>query len=161
MSVVYLDIETTSCAPEEGDLTVIGLYIEKNGEGSFVQMVEDEITPIKLLDILKEASALYTYNGERFDLPYIKAKLGVDLAGRCTHHDLMHHCHRRGLYGGMKKVERLLGIPRKLTGVDGLAAVRLWHNYKSYGCKDSLKTLLDYNREDVMNLKLMREALEA
>jgi len=161
MSIAYLDIETTSCEPDGGDLTVIGVCVEREGECTFTQLVGDDISVPRLMALIQDIQALYTYNGERFDLPYIKAKLGVDLADYCTHHDLMHSCHRRGLYGGMKKVEQILGIRRSLTGVDGKAAVQLWRNYKLYDCAKSLATLLEYNREDVVNLKLMREALKA
>ncbi|MCX6357598.1 MAG: ribonuclease H-like domain-containing protein [Candidatus Aureabacteria bacterium] len=160
MFSAYLDIETTSVAPEEGDLTVIGVYRERDGEGTFIQLVGEDISVDKLIPVFMDSPTLYTYNGERFDLPYIKAKLGVNLNDYCTHHDLMHSCHRQGLYGGMKKVERLLGIARKLTDIDGRAAVQLWRNYTCCGCAKSLATLLEYNREDVMNLKVMREALK-
>jgi uncharacterized protein YprB with RNaseH-like and TPR domain len=93
-------------------------------------------------------------------LPYIKASLGVDLSRQCTHHDLMYDCWRRDLYGGFKEVERQLGIERKLTGIDGRLAVQLWFNYKSTGDKRSLQTLLEYNREDVLKLKMLREKLK-
>jgi len=41
----------------------------------------------------------------------------------------MHHCWRNNLYGGLKAVERTLGIPRKLKEVDGYEAVKLWWRY--------------------------------
>jgi len=156
----YLDIETTGFDPEECDLTVIGIYVDDEGERSLTQLVGDDITAAGLMDLVKPVRTLYTYNGERFDLPYIKAKLGLDLTLHCEHRDLMHACHRRGLYGGMKNVERMLGIKRKLAGVDGRLAIQLWRDYKLYDCADSLAALLEYNKEDVVNLKLLRDLLE-
>ena len=73
----------------------------------------------------------------------------------------MYECWQRNLYGGLKEVERKLGIKRKLTGIDGKIAVVLWHNYKFYRDKSSLTTLLEYNKEDVSNLMLVRHKLNA
>jgi hypothetical protein len=38
-------------------------------------------------------------------------------------------------------------------------AVRLWWNYVNDKDEGALKTLLEYNREDVVNLKVLREKL--
>lgn len=156
----YLDIETTSLDPSKGELTVIGICLDDGRAPNVVQLVGREISATGIFDLLGEVKVLYTYNGERFDLPYIKASLGVDLSTYCAHHDLMYDCWRRNLYGGLKEVERQLGIDRKLTGIDGRAAVQLWFNYKLYDDKRYLQTLLEYNREDVWNLRVLREKLK-
>jgi len=155
----YLDIETISLSPFDGDLTVIGLCLEDGKDHRVIQLVENEISSSQLVEIMKKVKVLYTYNGTRFDLPYIKAKLGVDLTRYCIHKDLMYECWRRDLYGGLKEVERKLGIKRKLTGIDGKIAVQLWRNYKFYRDRSSLATLLEYNREDVLNLRVLRQKL--
>jgi len=155
----YLDIETTGLNPRYSDLTVIGLYLENGGGDRVIQLVGGEISCESLVDVIKDIRVIYTYNGSRFDLPFIKAKLGVDLTRLCIHRDLMYDCWQRNLYGGLKNVERELGIKRRIEGVDGLTAVVLWQNYKLYGDKESLETLLEYNREDVMNLKMLRQKL--
>ena len=161
LSAVYLDIETTSLDPRDGDLTVIGLCMEGGESCSFVQLVEDSLHASALIQHVSAHGTIYTYNGERFDLPYIKAKLGVDLTEYCVHRDLMHDCHRKGLYGGMKQVERMLGIRRELKDVTGIVAVRLWQEYKLWGCRESFEKLLEYNREDVLNLRALRLKLRA
>ena len=155
----YLDIETTGLDPANGELTVIGLCLEEGDGRRIVQLVEDEIRSSNLTKIMKKVKVLYTYNGVRFDLPYIKMKLGIDLTDYCIHKDLMYECWRRNLYGGFKEVERKLSIERKLTGINGKDAVRLWYNYKFYGDKKSLEILLTYNREDVLNLIALRQKL--
>lgn len=156
----YLDIETTSLDPASGDLTVIGFHRDDGDEQRMIQLVGDEISAARLLEALRQVQILYTYNGSQFDLPYIKAKLGVDLAKHCTHHDLMYDCWQRNLYGGLKAVERQLGIERKSAGIDGSMAVRLWLQYKFYGSREALTALLMYNREDVLNLKALRQKLK-
>ncbi len=56
-------------------------------------------------------------------------------------------------------MERTLGIPRRLTEVNGLEAVRLWWRYENDYDEQALRTLLEYNREDVVNLKTLKEVL--
>ena len=155
----YLDIETTSLDPSCGDLTVIGLNLDDGKEQRLIQLVGEEISSAKLVSAIERVNVLYTYNGSRFDLPYIKAKLGVDLTRHYFHYDLMYDCWQRNLYGGLKAVERQLGIERELTGIDGRMAVQLWSNYKYFGDERFLATLLKYNREDVVNLKALRQKL--
>ncbi|MBI4697570.1 MAG: ribonuclease H-like domain-containing protein [Nitrospirae bacterium] len=161
MNYAYLDIETTGLRSHHGELTVIGIHLENGEDGKVIQFVGEEICSSKLIDMIRGVDVLYTYNGSRFDLPFINAKLNVDLQEYCLHNDLMYACWQNNLKGGLKSVERQLGIPRKLTDVDGWAAVQLWHNYKNDGCTDSLNKLLEYNKEDVLNLKTLRRILNA
>ena len=37
----------------------------------------------------------------------------------------------------------------------------LWENYKKYGNRDALNLLLEYNKEDVINLIRLEEILES
>lgn len=158
-SSVYLDIETTGISPCYSDLTVIGMHFERDDECRTVQLVGDEISPSKLIELMQEVDIIYTYNGARFDLPFIREKLGVNLKDYCIHRDLMYDCWKENLYGGLKAVEIKLGIQRGLTGIDGRIAIILWNRYRFYGDERSLKTLLEYNREDVLNLRVLRQKL--
>jgi uncharacterized protein YprB with RNaseH-like and TPR domain len=155
----YIDIETTDLDPATGDLTVVGIYIEKEGQEKLVQLYDGTLTKDNLLATLAGTNKLYSYNGRDFDLPFITAKLGVNLAEVFPHCDLMHHCWRKNLYGGQKKVERKLGIGRETKAMDGAHAVKLWSDYKQNGSKDALTTLLRYNAEDVQNLAHIRHKL--
>ena len=124
-----------------------------------VQLVGGEVTEDNLFEALNSVCAIYTYNGSRFDLPFIRACLDVDLTQSYHHHDLMYDCWRNNLYGGFKAVEQQLGIPRRLRGIGGLEAVMLWLRYKNNGDQNALALLLQYNKEDVVNLKSLREKL--
>lgn len=155
----YLDIETTSLSPYSGDLTVVGLHLDYGNKNTTIQLVGEEIGASKLIELINEVGVLYTYNGTRFDLPYIKVKLGIDLNKSCRHKDLMYDCWRRNIYGGLKEVEKKLGIKRKTANINGFMAVQLWYDYELRGNEKALATLLEYNREDVVNLKSLREEL--
>jgi len=156
----YLDIETTGLSPDTSELTVIGLYIDNGSDERVLQLVGSEIFPSQLIRAMHTIGTLYTYNGARFDLPFIRAKLDIDLTEYCAHKDLMYSCWKRNLKGGLKSVERQLGIARELTDVDGWVAVQLWHQYKYHGDEYSLEKLLKYNQEDVLNLKVLRKRLD-
>ncbi len=157
----YVDIETTGLSPGGSDITVIGFYICSGMETRSVQLVGADITRIDVLNTLEGVDTIYTYNGHRFDLPFINHHLGINLEDRYEHCDLMFHCWRRKLYGGLKGVEKQLGIQRELPDVNGQIAIVLWNRYLYSGDLEALDTLLKYNLEDVVNLKTLKEMLFA
>ena len=71
----------------------------------------------------------------------------------------MYNCWRRDLKGGLKVVEVRLGIARRLPDMNGYMAVKLWWDYVNDNDLEALRVLLEYNREDVMNLHVLREKL--
>jgi uncharacterized protein len=156
----YLDIETTGLSAGPDSITVVGIFLVDEYETRVIQLVGNDITEENLLTSLEGVETVYTYNGSRFDLPFIQAVLGTNLEKRCDHRDLMYDCWNCNLKGGLKRVEVTLNINRELTGITGLDAVLLWQRYVNFGDKQALDILLRYNREDVVNLKALREKLE-
>jgi len=138
---------------------VVGIYLHDGNRGRLVQLVGSDINADSLLASLEGVATINTYNGSRFDLPFIHACHNLDLAGRFDHCDLMFHCWQKNLYGGLKSVERQLGINRVLTEVNGFEAVRLWWRYINDYDKQALATLLQYNGEDVVNLRVLKKKL--
>jgi len=155
----YLDIETTGLSPWDSEITVIGIHLCNGDDTRFIQLVGKDISAQSILEALNNVEVLYTYNGSRFDLPFIHSRLGANLEETFTHRDLMYDCWNENLFGGFKAVERQLGIERKLTEVNGYEAVRLWWRYVESFDLDALNTLLEYNKEDVLNLKKLKELL--
>ena len=157
----YLDIETTGLSWCRHQITVVGVYLVEGEAGRLAQLVGDEVSERTVLQVLEGVQSIYTYNGSRFDLPFIQARLGLDLDTMFYHQDLMYDCWRSNLKGGLKAVERTLKIPRERPDLDGRDAVILWRRYQEYGDLHSLWVLLKYNQEDVTNLKVLREKLWA
>jgi uncharacterized protein len=155
----YLDIETTGLSPAGSEITVIGIHFCRESGTDFVQLVGRDITANSIMDALEGVDMLYTYNGSRFDLPFINAALGINLEECFTHRDLMYDCWAKKLYGGLKGVEKQLGIGRKLPDMNGLEAVKLWWKYVESFDLEALKKLLEYNKEDVVNLKILKDTL--
>src|SRR5574337_1548527 len=115
----YLDIETSF----EGAITVVGLYTTDRG---LVQLIGGKISDLAVWQALEGVRTICTYNGSRFDLPVIRRRLGLDLAREFRSCDLMYDCWRHGLFGGLKRVEEQLGISRRVKGIGGFDAMRLW-----------------------------------
>lgn len=159
MTDAYLDIETTGLSPCYGEITVIGIYLCHGTEDRLVQLYGSQVTGGNLIESLQGVRTIYTYNGKRFDLPFIEAILGINLESQFQHHDLMYLCWEYNLKGGLKAVERQLQIPRQTEGVTGYDAVRLWWQYLDSYDEDALNLLLHYNKEDVMNLRILKERL--
>jgi len=155
----YLDIETTGLSRYYHDITVVGIYLACDVKHELIQLVGDDVTASNVLAVLDSTDKIFTYNGSRFDLPFIEHRLGVSLESLFTHCDLMYDCWRKNLRGGFKAVERQLDIPRQLAGIDGFEAVRLWRRYVNDGDRNALALLLKYNEEDVKNLKALKEKL--
>ncbi len=155
----YLDIETTGLSPWDSEITVVGIHLCNEDDTKFIQLVGKDISAQSILEALNGVEVIYSYNGSRFDLPFINSRLGIELEETFTHRDLMYDCWRCNLYGGFKAVERQLGIDRRLKEVNGYEAVRLWWSYMDSFDLDALNTLLEYNKEDVLNLKKLKELL--
>mgnify|MGYP001044996556 CR=1 FL=1 len=148
----FLDIETSF----DGEITVLGIY---RADGKIIQLVGREITRANLLASLERIVTIYTYNGSRFDLPIIREKLGIDLDEYFATYDLMYDCWRKNLFGGLKKVEQILGIERHLKDVNGWIAMELWEQFEKEDNREALQVLLEYNREDIINLPILMEKL--
>ena len=159
LSEAFLDIETTGLNPIQNDVTVIGILISNPTGQKFVQLIGHKITKSAILESLESVSSLYTYNGRRFDLPFIYSRFDVNLESLFSHCDLMQNCWKNNLFGGLKAVERCLGIERKIKEVNGYEAIRLWWQYVEYADSFALNKLLEYNKEDVLNLKVLKEKL--
>jgi hypothetical protein len=156
----YLDIETTGLWRDKCKITTISIYDGKEMK-TFIHGVNMDEKELSIY--LNKYKMFITYNGIYFDMPFIENKFPSVHTHNKLHADLRWACRRVGLYGGLKKIEKEVGITRgdDLEGVDGLMAVRLWKKYEKYGNEDALKLLVKYNQEDVYNLeKLARIVME-
>ena len=99
---------------------------------------------------LDEASLLVTFNGKRFDVPFLETSFDLDV--NTPHLDAMYTCRKLDLSGGLKPIEREIGLDRDRPDISGRDAVRLWHEYER-GDESALETLVEYNREDTVNLR--------
>lgn len=144
-----IDIETDGEPAHDGGLTVAGFYSHGEyrpyvkGRGLSRDAVQEEFDKARLI---------VSFFGGGFDIPYLRSVypgLRVD----APHFDLCPAGHRVGLRGGLKKVEKVVGITRadEVEGLGGFEAVLLWRAHEN-GRQGALDRLVSYNREDTENL---------
>ncbi|MFB6150509.1 MAG: ribonuclease H-like domain-containing protein [Haloarculaceae archaeon] len=147
----FLDIETTGLDERRDDVTVVSCH--RDGDTTTLVAGRD-LTADRLARELDEAKLLVTFNGKRFDVPFLEASF--DVAVDVPHVDLMYPCRRLDLSGGLKAIEREVGIGRDRRDLSGEDAVRLWRDYRR-GDEGALDTLVSYNRDDTENLRTLME----
>lgn len=152
-STCFFDIETTGLDRYRNRVTTVSCY--RNGQVTTLVRGED-LTADRLRREFDQADLLATFNGARFDVPFVETEFDMDVT--TPHLDLMYPCRKLGLSGGLKPIERELGIERDLPEVDGREAVRLWHRYES-GDQSALERLIEYNREDTVNLQRLADRI--
>lgn len=153
---LYLDIETTGLSAHDGQVTIVGLY--RNGRMSTL-IWGDSLTKDVIQEELDRADLLITFFGSVFDIPYLQTCFkGLQVS--IPHFDLCFAARRVGLQGGLKHIERELDIVREsdLHQLDGMEAVRLWHQYRA-GDAAALDLLVRYNAADTINLESLAECL--
>ena len=167
INAAFLDIETTGLFPYQDKVTLVGILDSKgyhafirgrnlrdirtatDRHGIRVQLLRNVWRAIKKYDLI------VTYNGTLFDLPFLESTVrgSKPLIGDIPHIDLRFTLRRIGLTGGLKAIEREIGMVREtpLSSLDGYDAVRLWKMWEA-GDEGALHTLIRYNAEDVLSL---------
>lgn len=148
----FFDIETTGLSKDYHDVTTASFH--RDGETTTL-VRGDDLTRDRLAAQFADAPLLVTFNGARFDVPFLEASF--DLSIDAPHVDLLFPCKRLGLSGGLKPIERTVGIDRDRPDVSSEDAVRLWREYERRGDDDALETLVQYNREDTVNLRRLMD----
>ncbi|HEV8595648.1 MAG TPA: ribonuclease H-like domain-containing protein [Thermoplasmata archaeon] len=143
----YLDIETTGLNWSGDLITLVGLSDGRRFR-TYIRGIDLDELPADL----RRHKVLVTFNGTHFDLPILRNAFPT--LPPMLHVDLQYPLRRLGHRGGLKRIERRLGLerPDDLKGLTGSDAVKLWRRYER-GDEDSLDALIGYNRQDVENLR--------
>jgi uncharacterized protein len=144
--VAYLDIETDGSSDEDC-VTVIGI-----SDGMELKQYVRGENLLDFPEALEDVAVLVTFFGSGFDIPVLRRafpRLKFDQ----LHFDLCPGFRRLGYRGGLKKIERVLGLQRseETDGLDGWHAVHLWREWQ-VGSSEALQRLIAYNAEDVNNM---------
>jgi uncharacterized protein YprB with RNaseH-like and TPR domain len=151
-SCVYLDIETDGNGKNQA-ITMIGLY---DGETYTCLLQGDNLANFR--DIISRYSMVVTFFGGSFDLPVIENEF-FGLRFDQIHIDLCPTLSQIGIRGGLKKIEKQLGIERspETEGLTGRDAIFLWRRYAQRNDEAALDRLIAYNKEDCVNLEKLAE----
>lgn len=151
---IYLDIETTGISLRS-PVTVVGVHA---GSRTHTLVKGRDLNGPNLEAVLSAADLLVTFNGKGFDMPVLRAQF-PGWVPDVPHVDLRHLLARLGHRGGLKAIERELGVERDrrvelMTGAD---AVYLWRLWERQGKANALDLLVEYNTADCENLKGLAE----
>jgi uncharacterized protein YprB with RNaseH-like and TPR domain len=160
--IALVDIETTGLTPGYDQITVIGLA-DRKGARAFVAgrpMPGDE--PIdRFPQALKDYDLIVTFNGENFDLPFIDRHFkDSGFRWELPHLDLLILSRSLGISGGLKDIEKQMGIARagEIAGVRGGEAIALWGAWRN-GDANAYRKLTTYCKADCVNLWDLAEKL--
>jgi len=150
---LFFDIETTGLDAARNDVTTVSFH---RGGDTTTLVRGDNLTAGALREQFADAPLIVTFNGARFDVPFLEDSF--DLAIDVPHLDLMYPCRRLDLTGGLKPIEKEVGIDRDRPDLSGEDAVRLWRQYER-GDDAALDELVSYNREDTVNLERLADVV--
>ncbi|PIY60178.1 exonuclease [Candidatus Woesearchaeota archaeon CG_4_10_14_0_8_um_filter_47_5] len=153
---VFLDIETTG-PPRRPIITVVGLF---DGIDTKIMVKGINLDFTYLRNYLLRFKLLVTFNGSCFDIPVLDTHLS-GVIPPIPHIDLRFACHRTGLTGGLKYIERKLAIqrPSDVAELAGCDALTLWQRWQLSGNRKWLELLVRYNEEDTINLKKIAQVV--
>lgn len=148
---VFLDIEASGIE-SDAYITIVGLF---DGINTKVMVRNMNLDLDKLREELKKYKIIITFNGSRFDLPFL-SKRCHDLFPDIPHIDLRTMCSKAGIKGGLKDIEKELGIKRQNKIIErmyGGDPFLLWRMFLGSGDDYYLRILVEYNEEDCINMK--------
>lgn len=147
-SVIFLDVE----ADYRKQIYLIGIY-----DGFDIKFLVKNKNLYRdiLKQILNSFKLIVTFNGSSYDLPLIEKQFKINI--NIPHIDLKHFCNKNDLTGTLKEIETKLKIkrPKHLKG----SPVDLWKTMHASCDEEYFKLLLNYNEEDVINLKFILEKI--
>jgi uncharacterized protein YprB with RNaseH-like and TPR domain len=153
-SATFIDVETTGLSWNYCHASVISAY-HRGDIHSFVygENLDD------FLSLADEAELLVTFNGNCFDIPFIERTFNIPSLA-CPHVDLRWIAWHRGYRGGLKSIEKQMGIrrPPQIEGIDGFEAVDLYFRWQQ-GDMASRELLVRYCEADVIATCLVAERI--
>lgn len=168
-NVLFVDIETTGFSAKTASLYEIGCIYFEDEQGRLVQFFaenpeEEALVLEAFFDLCQSRSVLIHYNGNTFDIPFMKAKAsqygmehpfdsmeGVDIYKRISPYKnllSLENCK-------LKTVEKFLGIDREDL-YDGGQLIEVYRDYCLNPSKEKEDLLILHNKDDMKGmLKLL------
>lgn len=168
-NILFVDIETTGFSAKTASLYEIGCIYFEEAEGRLIQFFaqnpeEEAMIMEAFFDLCKSRSVLIHYNGNTFDIPFMKAKAarygmehpfdsmsGIDIYKRISPYKKL-----LGLENcKLKTVEKFLGIQREDL-YDGGQLIEVYKNYCEDPTEEAEELLILHNKDDMKGmLKLL------
>lgn len=153
-SAAFFDIETDGLAAGSR-VTMIACLT-----GSRLEVFTHGRDLDQFLQRTEETELLVSFNGRTFDVPRLLDAFHLPSLGR-DHLDLRPVCKAAGHAGGLKQIEKSLGIirPPDITGVTGEDAQWMWRAWEKDGDTGLRDRVVRYCAADVVALRLLAAKL--
>ena len=170
--ILFIDIETTGLSPKSSVIYLIGCAYYKFDDWHLRQFFadkrgEEEELLNAFMEFAKDFKILLHFNGERFDLPFIKFK-----CDRFHIDDLLDNYKSIDIYKRVAPYKNILGVPdckqktiELFLGIDrtdvytGGELIEVYKDYLIAQDEHSLELLLLHNADDVRGMFLLLPAL--
>jgi len=142
-------------------ISVIGLFTPKDGPVEHDVFIRGRnLTWENLAKAFKDCHLIITYNGLAHDIPKIRSEFPSLLPDDFPILDLYRIAKRLGYDTNLKSLEFNFGIKRLYDYTERRhIAVRLWKKYEEKKDEQALNMLIEYNKQDTVNLYLLAEQL--
>lgn len=153
--IALVDIETTGLTPGYDQITVIGLADAGSARAFVAGRPQAGDEPLeRFREAIRPYRLLVTFNGVNFDAPFIeRAFREHGFRFDLPHLDLLYPARALGLTGGLKDMEKQLGIvrPDEIKDIRGGEAIQLWGQWRA-GDANAYRRLVTYCKADCTNL---------
>ncbi|MFH1787321.1 MAG: ribonuclease H-like domain-containing protein [archaeon] len=115
---------------------------------------------MNLSNALKNCPLLITYNGIKHDIPKINSEFQNIIPKNIPVIDIYRFSRRLGFNTNLKVLENTFNISRlKESSKKRRIATKLWREYLDKDDLQALEELLEYNKQDTINLYFLAEKL--
>ena len=163
--ILFIDIETTGLSPKTSDLYLIGAAYKAGNDWNIIQFLAlstaDEKQVLSAFsDFSKGFKKLVHFNGDRFDIPFLKAKYEkydlsdptADMDSFDLYKQVKNYKKQLGLPDCKQKtIELYLGIDRQ-DQYDGGKLIPVYKTFVEKKDEESKRLLLLHNFEDVKGM---------
>lgn len=142
---VFFDIETTGLSSYDNIVTVAAAL-----ENNKLEIFTEGYNLADFLEYIDSRELVVSFNGKCFDIPFLERVFHIP-GFTVPHIDLRWVAWHAGFKGGLKVIEREMGIirPGHLLDVDGFEALNLYWQWHA-GDEDSGYQLVQYCAADVI-----------
>ncbi len=154
-----LDIEVTGGRDEF--VSVVGIFKPKDGIVEADAYVRGQnLTQENLKTAFAGCKLLITFNGKSMDIPKINKEFPGAFPPKIPNFDIYFVAKELGLDTNLKVLEKTLEIERLHEFSERRhIAVKLWKKWEKYHDERALEMLIEYNKQDAVNLYPLAEKL--
>ncbi|MBE6036930.1 MAG: hypothetical protein E7223_04815 [Clostridiales bacterium] len=171
-----LDIESTGLDPKYTKCILVGVVFPGENCLEAVQILansrQEEPELLEALNgLLEGVDMLVTYNGRKFDIPYLQYRFEKQRVPQtiwpCSNLDIYRAANKYSLLRQVlpnlrqPTVEAYMGLRTDRTDqIDGGESVRLYEEFETYGNAEDREKILLHNRDDIAQLSRLMALLD-